>query len=54
MKLTTLLTAFFSLSIGMTAAEKKPNIVFIFADDLSYEAMGHVGKTEVKTPYWTN
>ncbi len=28
----------------------KPNILFIFADDMSYETMGAVGKTACKTP----
>ena len=29
---------------------KKPNILFIFADDMSYEILGSVGKTVCKTP----
>jgi len=29
---------------------KKPNILFIFADDMSYETIGAVGKTICKTP----
>ena len=31
-------------------AVEKPNILFIFADDFSYEAIGALGKTCVKTP----
>ena len=29
---------------------KKPNILFLFADDQSYETLGKLGLTEVKTP----
>jgi choline-sulfatase len=29
---------------------KKPNILFIFADDMTYEAIGALGLTEVETP----
>ena len=29
---------------------KKPNILFLFADDQSYETLGMLGLTEVKTP----
>jgi len=32
------------------AAEDKPNIMFIFADDQTYESIGAYGLTEVKTP----
>ena len=46
-----ILLSFLACSVGMSADQKKPNIVFIFADDLSYETLGYVGKTEAKTPY---
>ena len=48
-KLTTLLLA------GMTslacAEEKKPNIVFILADDLGYGELGCYGQEKIKTPH---
>ena len=31
-------------------AAKQPNILFIFADDMSFETIGAVGKTQCKTP----
>ena len=39
-----------SLVLNAVAAEEKPNILFVFADDLSYETLGYLGKTEAKTP----
>ena len=39
----------FLLLLGASAAEK-PNILFIFADDLSFETLSYLGKTEAKTP----
>lgn len=33
-----------------SAEEKRPNILFIFADDLAYESVGFMGNKEVKTP----
>lgn len=46
-----LVLSVFSL-IGGNAAEmeKQPNIIFLFADDLSYEAVGSASKGLVKTP----
>lgn len=32
------------------AEEQRPNILFIFADDLAYESVGFMGNKEVKTP----
>ncbi|YCM46032.1 sulfatase-like hydrolase/transferase [Verrucomicrobiaceae bacterium 227] len=32
-------------------AAVKPNFLFIFADDMTYEAIGSLGLTEVKTPH---
>ena len=43
-----ILFAFFAL-ISVSASEK-PNILFIFADDLSFETLSYLGKTEAKTP----
>lgn len=39
------------LIVSTVTAANKPNIIFIFADDLSYEAVGISGRTEVKTPH---
>jgi arylsulfatase A len=33
------------------AAEAKPNIVFILADDLGYGDLGCFGQTKIQTPY---
>ncbi|MEP4077175.1 sulfatase-like hydrolase/transferase [Haloferula sp.] len=33
------------------AAAEKPNILFIFADDMSYEAIGAVGELDIDTPH---
>ena len=37
------------LACSISAADK-PNILFIFADDLSFETLSYLGKTEAKTP----
>jgi arylsulfatase A-like enzyme len=34
----------------LQAADAKPNILFIFADDLSYETVGAFGHTDIETP----
>ena len=31
-------------------AAKKPNVLFIFADDQCYETIGHLGITDIETP----
>ena len=43
------LVPFFAL-ISLVSAAEKPNILFIFADDMIYEAIGSLGFTEVETP----
>jgi arylsulfatase A-like enzyme len=35
---------------SLACAQEQPNFLFIFADDLSYEAVGAYGNEEVKTP----
>ncbi|MCM8531738.1 MAG: sulfatase-like hydrolase/transferase [Lentisphaeraceae bacterium] len=40
---------FLALTISLSAKEK-PNIMFIFADDLSFETLSYLGKTQAKTP----
>lgn len=44
------LTPFLAL-VSLLPAAEKPNILFIFADDMAYEAIGSLGLTEVKTPH---
>jgi arylsulfatase A-like enzyme len=36
---------------GPAAAEKKPNIVFILADDLGYAELGSYGQKKIRTPH---
>ena len=38
------------LLTGVARAADKPNILFIFADDLAYDAVGAYGNDQVKTP----
>ena len=33
------------------AAERKPNVIFILADDLGYNELGSYGQKKIKTPY---
>lgn len=35
---------------GLIYAKQKPNIVFIFADDMTYNCMGNIGEDELQTP----
>lgn len=42
-------TPIFAL-ISLVSASEKPNVLFIFADDMTYEALGFLGLTGVKTP----
>ena len=44
----TLLVAF--VAVTTLAAEKKPNIVHIVADDLGWKDVGFHGCTDIKTP----
>ena len=39
------------LSSAATTASDKPNILFIFADDLSYETIGAYGLLDIDTPH---
>lgn len=45
-----ILTILFSCTTEKKAVVKKPNIVFIFADDMTYTAVNALGNTEIKTP----
>lgn len=39
------------LLVPWLSAAKKPNIIFILADDLGYNELGSYGQTKIKTPY---
>ncbi len=47
-------SGFFSIALMLLAsfaqAQEKPNIVFIFADDLGYDDLGWYGTTKVQMP----
>ncbi len=49
-KLSSALVLFLALSASVFAADK-PNFLFIFADDQSYETVGAHGNPEIKTPH---
>lgn len=38
-------------SLAQSAETKQPNILFLFADDQSYETVGYRGMTQVETPH---
>ena len=44
------MTACSSIDTEEAKSKQKPNILFIFADDQTFESIGALGKTEVKTP----
>lgn len=48
--LTITLSSIFAPSAHSTPAAKKPNILFLFADDLTYEAVRSFGHTDIDTP----
>ena len=50
MKLRTILAACLIGATAMAASEK-PNILFIFADDMSYETIGAHGMLDIDTPH---
>ena len=39
-----------AFQLAVSTAAKKPNIIFILADDLGYGDLGCFGQTHVKTP----
>ena len=50
MKLLTSLVAFLLIAIS-AKAEKKPNVLFLFADDQCFETIGSLGLTDIDTPH---
>ncbi|MEC8790436.1 MAG: choline-sulfatase, partial [Verrucomicrobiota bacterium] len=40
-----------NLMISPCLAQKKPNILFLFADDQCYETIGSFGLTDIETPH---
>ena len=46
-QLKSILTVLFCLSVSLTGAEKKPNIVFIFIDDQGYYDLGCYGAGKI-------
>lgn len=44
------LFAALALALGANAQEPKPNIIYIYADDLGYGELGSYGQTKIKTP----
>ena len=51
MKFILSLTLLFSALTPLVLADSKPNILFIFSDDQSYEAIGALGHTDIDTPH---
>ncbi|NBU87455.1 MAG: arylsulfatase, partial [Verrucomicrobia bacterium] len=41
----------FSFCSLFLTAERKPNVIFILADDLGYNELGSYGQKKIKTPY---
>ena len=46
-----LLTAVAFAAVFSTNAKKKPNVLFIFADDQCFETIGGLGLTDIETPH---
>ncbi|MGS7337909.1 sulfatase-like hydrolase/transferase, partial [Enterobacter kobei] len=36
---------------SLALAQQKPNVIYIYADDLGYGALGVYGQTKIKTPF---
>ncbi|WP_121812158.1 arylsulfatase [Mucilaginibacter kameinonensis] len=46
-----IVTAFLTLFSITASAQKKPNIIYIYADDLGYGELGAYGQQKIKTPF---
>ena len=46
-----LLTPFIALPLLASKASEKPNIIFIFSDDMGYGDLGYTGSSQIKTPH---
>src|SRR5438128_7733550 len=45
-----ILLCLFDLCLAQNLNKKKPNIIYIYADDLGYGELGCYGQTKIKTP----
>jgi len=46
-----LLLLFISLAINFLFAQRKPNVIYIYADDMGYGELGCYGQQKIKTPH---
>ena len=51
MKQLTLTALLFLLMLSTGFAADRPNIIFIFSDDMAYGDLGYTGSSQIKTPH---